>query len=58
MKLPTKVFVYVYKDGNYESLIAEVTAKACAAKDEKRLIGMYELKEIFRVTLEVKKEDA
>lgn len=56
MKLPKKVFVYVVKDGDYEFLSAEETAEACAEKGEKRLVGVYELKEKINVTLEVKEE--
>lgn len=56
MKLPKKVFVYVVKDGDYEFLSAEETAEACAEKGEKRLVGVYELKEKLNVTLEVKEE--
>lgn len=56
MKLPKKVFVYVVKDGDYEFLSAEETAEACAEKGEKRLVGVYELKEKLKVTLEVKEE--
>lgn len=56
MKLHKKVFVYVVKDGDYEFLSAEETAEACAEKGEKRLVGVYELKEKLKVTLEVKEE--
>jgi len=56
MKLPKKVFVYVVKEGDMEFLSAEETAEACAEKGEKRLVGVYELKEKLNVTLEVKEE--
>lgn len=56
MKLPKLVYVFVYKDGTEEWLNVEETAEACAEKGEKRLVGVYELKEKLNVTLEVKEE--
>jgi len=56
MKLPKKVFVVVEEDGDYEWLNAEATAEALAVKGEKRLVGVYELKEKITVSLEVKEE--
>jgi hypothetical protein len=54
--LPKKVYVYRQVDGDFEFLSAEETAEACAEKGEKRLVGVYELKEKINVTLEVKEE--
>lgn len=56
MKLPKKVYVVVDEDGDYEWLNAEATAEAIAVKGEKRLVGVYELKEKLNVTLEIKEE--
>lgn len=56
MNFPELVYIYVHKDGKQEWLNVEVTAEACAEKGEKRLIGVYELKEKLNVTLEVKEE--
>ena len=56
MKLPKLVYVFVYKDGKEEWLNVEDTAEACAEKGEKRLVGVYELKEKLNVSLEVKEE--
>jgi hypothetical protein len=57
MKLPKLVYVFVYKEGKDEEwLNVESTAEGCAEKGEKRLVGVYELKEKITVSLEVKEE--
>ena len=57
MSLPKKVFVFMNIASDGETwLSAEETAEACAEKGEKRLVGVYELKEKLNVTLEVKEE--
>lgn len=57
MKLPKKVYVYVENEGtNEEWLSAEKTAEGHATKGEKRLVGVYELKEKISVTLKVTEE--
>ena len=56
MKFPKLVYVYIYKSDKEEWLNVEPTAEDCAEKGEKRLIGVYELKEKINVTLEVKQE--
>ena len=56
MKIPQEVFVFIGGAGGDEWLNAEETLEACAAKGEKRLVGVYELKETISVTLEVKEE--
>lgn len=56
-KLPQKVYVFVNENNDGETwLTAEETAEACAEKGEKRLVGVYELKEKLNVSLEVKEE--
>jgi hypothetical protein len=56
MKLPKLVYVFVHKGGNEEWLNVEDSAEACAEKGEKKLVGVYELKEKLTVSLEVKEE--
>ena len=56
MKLPKLVYVFVYKDGKEEWLNVYPSAEECAEKGEKKLVGVYELKEKITVSLEVKEE--
>jgi hypothetical protein len=54
INLPKKIFVYKKDEYDFEWLSAEETAEACAGKNEKRLVGIYELKEMISVSLDVK----
>jgi hypothetical protein len=51
MALPKLIYVYEETDGDKPFLLAEKSFYAAAEKGEKRIIGVYELKEKKRVQL-------
>lgn len=55
--LPKTIYVYRNSDGDdVEWLSAEESTDACASKGETRLVGVYELKELLNVSLEVRED--
>ena len=52
--LPDKIFVYQYHgNGDDAWWTVEEDLRDCAEKDETRFVGVYQLAEVKRVTLEV-----
>jgi hypothetical protein len=55
--LPKTVFVHRMQDSDdYEWLSAEESANDCADPNNTRIVGVYELKEVISVRMEVKQE--
>ena len=54
--LPKTIYVFRNNDGDMDWLSAEESTDACAAKGETRLVGVYELKELLNVSLEVRED--
>lgn len=53
-ELPKTVYVRWYEEGDDQWLTAEESIEGHAEKNETRLVGVYELKEVVSVELEVK----